>query len=285
MIVPFTNGGDVDFDGHIHNINRWNEENLSGYLILGSNGETPYLSEQEKIKLVEVTVKHAGKGKTLLAGTGLESARETIRFTNLVAGLGVQAALVLTPHFYGPQMTDKALVGYFREVAERSKIPILIYNVPVYTHLMISLEAVRILSEHPNIIGMKDSSGDVPRLAAMKGFLPPDFNLLVGNIGAWYPALTLGVRGGILALANFAGTQCSAVQELFDAQKYEEARALYLKLVALNAVVASAHGIAGLKQAATLVGYAGGAVRSPLLGLDEKASVHIKEQLFKNGML
>jgi len=285
MITPFTRTGDVDFEGHVKNINRWNAEDLSGYLVLGSNSETPYLTESEKIRLVELTVKHAAKGRTLLAGTGLESTRETIRFTNLVADLGVHAALILTPHFYGGQMDDKALVAHFREVAERSRIPVLIYNVPAYTRLMISLDAVRGLCEHPNIIGMKDSSGDVPRLAAMKSFLPPAFNLLVGTAGAWYPALTLGVRGGILALANLAGSQCSTVQKLFDERRYEEARKLYLNLISLNTAITSTYGIAGLKYAATLLGYVGGAVRSPLLGLDEQASARIRDLLSKSGLL
>ena len=285
MITPFTRSGEVDFDGHVRNINRWNKEELSGYLVLGSNSETPFLSESEKLRLVELTVKHAAKGRTLLAGTGLESTRETIRFTNLVADIGIHAALVLTPHFYGGQMDDKALVAHFREVAERSRIPVLIYNVPAYTRLNISLDAVRMLCEHPNIIGMKDSSGDVPRLAAMKNFLPAAFNLLVGTAGAWYPALTLGIRGGILALANFAGTQCSAVQKLFEEKKYEEAQSLYLKLISLNTAVTSTYGIAGLKYAATLLGYAGGEVRSPLLGLNEQASTRIKELMIRSGLL
>ncbi|MBI3764996.1 MAG: dihydrodipicolinate synthase family protein, partial [Ignavibacteriales bacterium] len=230
MLTPFTQNGDVDYDGHIGNIKRWNGHQLGGYVVLGTNSETPYLTEAEKVKLIELTVQYAAKGRMIFAGTGLESTRETVRLTNCAAELGVHAALVLTPCFYGSQMNDETLIHHFRQVADASRIPILIYNMPANTHLNISIEAVRVLSEHPNIIGMKDSSGDVPRLASLINVVPKTFNLIVGTASAWYPALTLGVRAGILAFANFAGSQCAEVQRLFDAGKHNEARALYLKL-------------------------------------------------------
>lgn len=285
MLTPFTQSGEVDFDAHIRNIERWNKVDLGGYLVLGSNSETPYLAESEKLKLVELTVKHTTKGRVVLAGTGLESTRETIRLTNVIAGLGVHAALVLTPHFYGSQMNDDALINHFQKVADASRIPILVYNVPGYTHLVISIDAVRKLSEHPNIVGMKDSSGDIPRLSALKKFIPPSFNLIVGSASAWYPALTLGIKAGILALANFAGSQCAQVQQLFEEGKQEAANALHLKLVPVNTAVTSTHGIAGLKYAASLLGYDGGYVRSPLLELNETARNDIKRVVEAAGLL
>lgn len=284
MITPFTQSGDVDFDAHIRNIERWNNVDLGGYLVLGSNSETPYLAESEKLKLVELTVKHTAKGRVVLAGTGLESTRETIRLTNVIADLGVHAALVLTPNFYGSQMNDEALINHFQKVADASRIPIFIYNVPAYTHLVISIDAVKALSKHTNIIGMKDSSGDVPRLAALKNVVPPSFNLIVGTASAWYPALTLGIKAGILALANFAGPQCAQVQRLFEEGKQEAAGALHLKLVPVNTAFTSTHGIAGLKYAASLLGYDGGYVRSPLLDLNGKARNDIKRLVEAAGL-
>ncbi len=285
MLTPFRENGDVDYDAHSRNITRWNQVDLGGYLVLGSNGETPYLTEAEKLKLIELTVQQAAKGRTIIAGTGLESTRETIRLTNLAAELGVHAALVLTPSYFGPQMTDEALIRHFRHVANASPIPILLYSVPAYTHLTISVEAVQKLSEHANIIGMKDSSGDVPRLASLKNAVPPDFHLIVGTASAWYPALALGIRAGILALANIAGGLCANVQQLYDAGRYDEARMLHLKLVPVNAAITSTHGIAGLKHAATLLGYDGGYVRSPLVPLEEAAGDHIRGLLAESGLL
>ena len=285
MLTPFKQNGDVDFDAHKRNLERWNKDNLSGYLVLGSNSETPFLTETEKLNLIRLTVEHAAKDRSIIAGTGLEATGETIRLTNLAANLGAHVALVLTPCFYGSQMNDEALIHHFRQVADASRIPILIYNVPAYTKLSISVEAARVLSEHPNIIGMKDSSGDVPRLSSLIGVLPKTFNLIVGTASAWYPALTLGIRAGILALANFAGSGCAEVQRLHDAGKYDEARSLYLKLVPVNVAVTSTYGVAGLKHAATLLGYNGGYVRSPLTPLSRQAQDQIKQLLSTAGLI
>lgn len=285
MMTPFLENGDVDYDAHVRNLQRWKKDDLGGYLVLGSNSETAYLTETEKLKLIELTVEHAAAGRTILAGTGLESTRETIRLTNLAADAGAQAALVLTPSFYGGQMTDEALIGYFREVADASRVPVLIYNVPAYTHLVISANAVRALSAHPNIVGMKDSSGDVPRLAALAAAVPASFQLIVGTASALYPALALGVRAGILALANFAGSACARVQALHDAGNLDEARALYLKLLPVNTAVTATYGVPGMKCAAALAGYDAGHVRKPLLSLPVQAQEHLKQLLSLAGLL
>lgn len=285
MITPFTEDGDVDYEAHRRNIGKWNKEELAGYLVLGSNSETALLTEEEKLKLIELTVSAAGKGKLLLAGTGLESTRETIRLTNRAAELGVQAALILTPNFYGGQMNNDALINHFRRVADGSRVPILIYNVPAYTHLVISVDAVAALSGHPNIIGMKDSSSDVPRLAALKGVLPDSFNLIVGSASALYPALALGVRAGILALANCAGNTCAEVQRLYDTGRQEEASDLYLRFVPVNVAVTATYGVPGLKYASILLGYEGGSVRAPLLPLSDAHKKEIKGILVTSGLL
>lgn len=277
MMTPFTAAGEIDYGAHARNIARWNKDDLGGYLVLGSNSETPYLNETEKLKLIESTVSHAAAGRVVIAGTGLESSRETIRLTNLAAEQGARAALVLTPSFYGSQMTDASLVNHFRLVADSARIPILIYNVPAYTHLSISVTTVGILSNHPNIIGIKDSSGDIPRLALLMNEVASSFNVVMGNASSWYPSLTLGVRTGILALANFAGGQCSQIQKYFDAGEYEKARVLHLRLVPVNAAVTSVYGVPGLKYAATLFGYESGFLRSPLAPLDENAQRRIRE--------
>jgi 4-hydroxy-2-oxoglutarate aldolase len=285
MLTPFTKAGDVDYNAHKRNIDRWNKIDLGGYLVLGSNSETPYMKEAEKLKLIELTLQYATRGRTILAGTGLESTRETIRLTNKAAELGAHAALVLTPSFYGSQMTDDAFVGHFRAVADASHIPVLIYNVPAYTHINISIGAVEVLSGHPNIAGMKDSSGDVPRLAATLKAVPKTFNLIVGTASAWYPALELGIRAGILALANFAGDRCSEVQKLYDAGDHAKAKESHDRLVPVNAAVTKLHGIAGLKHAAALAGYDSGWVRSPLTSLNDTARKEIEDLLSGCGLL
>ncbi len=285
LITPFRENGDVDYDAFVWNLNRWNDDPLAGYLVLGSNSETAYLDEGEKLKLIGLTVKTAKKGRLIFAGTGVESTRETIRLTNKAARLGVQAALILTPSFYGGQMNDEALIKHFTSVADASDIPILIYNVPKFTHLNISIEAVRVLSHHPNIIGMKDSLGDVAQLQAFLRVVHSDFNLIVGNASSLYPALSLGIRAGILALANCAPKECVEIHRLFERGEHQKASELQTRMLAVNRAVTETYGVAGLKYASTLMGYQGGSVRSPLVPLNNEQKADLQRILRGGGLL
>jgi 4-hydroxy-2-oxoglutarate aldolase len=284
MVTPFKENGDVDFAAFVRNIDRWNNDALSGYVVLGSNSETAFLSYDEKLKLIELAVQTARPDRLVIAGTGVESVRETIRLTNKAAELGVPVALVLTPHYYGEAMTDEALIRFFTEVAEKSDIPILIYNVPKFTHVNISVHAVKLLSQHPKIVGMKDSTGDVAQLEMFKKNVPERFNLIVGTASAWLPALRLGIRAGIHALANCAPNQCSDVQRLFLAGQTAEAEELQRTLLPVNTAVTATYGVAGLKYATTLAGYEGGTVRIPLVPLSENQRRDLKEIMIASGM-
>lgn len=281
MLTPFKENGDVEYNAFVRNIEKWNNEPLGGYLVLGSNSETAYLNEEEKLTLIELTVQTAKEGRTILAGTGLESTRETIRMTNMAAKLGAHAALVLTPNYYLGQMTDSTLIRHFTFIADESEIPVLIYNVPKFTHLNISVEAVRVLSQHPNIVGMKDSAGNIAQLESFKKAVPETFNLIVGSATILYSALSLGVKAGILALANCAPKACATVQELFNRGKHDEAKQLQGKLLPAIKAVTDTYGIAGLKHAATLTGYEGGFVRSPLVELRTGEKEKIRTILYE----
>ena len=277
MITPFKENGDVDYDAFAHNIERWNETGLAGYVALGSNSETPFLSEEEKIELIKLTVATAKKGKHIMVGTGLESIRETIRLTNKAAELGAQSALVLTPGFFLSEMNSEALADYFTQVADHTDIPIFLYNVPKFARTNMEPACAAKLSEHPNIIGMKDSSGNVPQLASYVRMTADDFNVMVGTAGAWYPALALGIKAGVHALANCCPNECVKVQELFDAGNWEAARDLYQRVFPVNAAVTGAFGIAGLKYGCELMGFKGGHVRSPLQPLTEERKAALKK--------
>ena len=266
MVTPFRPDGEVDFDGFAHNLTRWNNDRLAGYLVNGSNSETAYLTEEEKVELVRLTVKLAAPGRIVMAGTGMESLKETVRFTNVCADLGAHCALVLTPNYYDSNMTSPVLIDFFTRVADQSKIPILIYNVPKYTHVNIKADAVAALAKHPNIIGMKDSTGDMPQMANfLRVTRGQDFSILVGTAAAWYPALALGVEAAVLALANCNPNECAAVQEAFDAGDWKRAREIYQIMFPVNAAVTGTYGIPGLKAACDHNGYVGNCVRSPLL--------------------
>jgi len=285
MITPFKENGDVDYRMHAGNMEKWNNDNLAGCLVLGSNSETVYLNEEEKLEMIRITVEAARKDRLILAGTGMESTRETIKLTNKAARLGAHGALVLTPFYYGGKMNDEALIRYFTEVADNSDIPILIYNVTKFTHVNISANAVEVLSRNPNIIGMKDSSGDVPQLVKFMSVVPEDFNLMVGTASSWYPALTLGISAGIMALANCSPNECASVQEYYENGQIEKARDAYTRIFPVNTAVTATYGIAGLKYACSLSGYEGGYVRKPLLELKEDEKKKVRDILSKAGLI
>lgn len=285
MMTPFRENEKVDYEMFVRNVNRWNKEELGGYLVLGSNSEASSLSEVEKLKLISLTVEHAKKGRIVLAGTGLESAKETLRLTEKAAALGVDAVLVLTPSYYADQMTDDALIGYFSFVADHSPIPILIYNVPRYTHINVSVNVVSRLSGHPNIIGMKDSRGDISQVELFVKNAAKDFQVIVGSASVWYPSLHLGVTSGILALSNFAGAQCARIRSCFKSGDLQTAEELHKRFLPVNTAVTITYGIAGLKYAAILVGYEGGCVRRPLQPLDEDSKRNLRNILQSAGLL
>jgi 4-hydroxy-2-oxoglutarate aldolase len=286
MITPFTEDGDVDYDKHVKNVVAWNDYDLAGYLVLGSNSETVYLTEEEKLKLIELTVENNKDKKVIMVGTGMESTRATIELTNKAAKLGADCALLITPFYYTEKMNDQALINYYQEVADNVDIPVLIYNVTKYTHVNISPKAVEVLAKHPNIIGMKDSSGSIPQLvqfkAAVKG---QDFNLLVGTASAWYPALTLGVEASIMALVNCCPGECIDVQKEYENGNEEKSRELYERVFPVNSAVTGAFGIAGLKYACDLLGFQGGLVRKPMLQITEEEKIKLKEVLSKAKVL
>ncbi len=281
MMTPFKEDGRVDYGMFERNLDRWNRDTLAGYLVLGSNSEAAYLSASEKVRLMKLTAAGAKKGRVLLAGTGLESTRETLELTEKAAELGFHAALVLTPSYYGDQMTDDALVDHFIFLADHSPIPILVYNVPKYTHINVSVELVKRLSGHPNIAGMKDSRGDISQVESFVKNTSSEFKVIVGSVSVWYPSMPFGVTAGIVAVSNFAGNLCAEIQSRFEAGDSAGAEKLHNKILPVNTAVTSTYGVAGLKYAATLAGYEGGCVRSPLRPLNEDAKKAIRNILLK----
>jgi 4-hydroxy-2-oxoglutarate aldolase len=285
MITPFRENGDPDAEAFIRNIHRWNATDLSGYLVLGSNSEAGYLTEEEKLELIRLTVREAKPGRFIMAGTGMESTGATIALTEKAASLGVHAALVLTPCYYGAQMTHEALVAHFTKIADASSIPILIYNVPKFTHLNMGLETVRHLAEHPNIVGIKDSAGDPAQLERFHRNLPDGFRVIAGNAAVWLSALTTGISCGILAASNCIPSICCRIQEHFRNGESFESERLHGSILPLNKAVTATFGIAGLKYACDLLGYEGGAVRSPLLPITGQAKEDIRLILIAAGVL
>lgn len=278
IVTPFYNE-EVAYQSLTNNMGKLNQSGISGVVVLGSNGENVFLSEKEKIEVVETVIKSASREMEIIAGTGCESTQETIYLTNKMAEAGVHAALIVTPFYYGSKMNDEALINYYSSVAEKSEIPILLYNVPKFTGVNISERVVSTLSMHSNIIGIKDSSGNVNQLGQYLNCVDSDFNVLVGTAGALLGALTLGCQGGILALANVVPEKCVEIYQLTKEGDIEKARKLQLQMIPVNYAITAQYGISGLKYAMDLLGYEGGEVRSPLLPIKAEEQDKIRNIL------
>lgn len=264
IVTPFLKE-DVAHHYLAENVEKLSKSGIQGMVVLGSNGENVFLSEEEKIEVLKTVIQSASKDMMIIVGSGCESTRESIYLTNKMANSGAHAALIVTPFYYGSKMNDEALIHYYSALADQAEIPILLYNVPKFTGVNLSVEALSKLSKHPNIIGIKDSSGNVNQLGQYLNQIDPDFNVLVGTAGALLGALTLGCKGGILALANIVPEKCVQIYQLVQEGKIKEARKLQLQMIPVNHAITTRYGISGLKYAMDLLGYQGGEVRSPLL--------------------
>lgn len=284
ITTPFVDGK-VAYDKLADNIAKWNTTGLKGYVAFGSNGEYVYLSEQEKLDVVKTVVQSAGPGMKIIAGTGCESTWQTIQLTNACAKLGAHAALVVTPFYYGGRMNEAALFQHFTAVADQAAIPIMIYNVTKFTNINVSVGLTATLSRHPNIIGIKDSNGNVSTLGETVSAVDQNFSVLVGTAGALFGALTLGAVGGVLALANVAPEACVQIQKLVEQGHMEAARQLQLRMLPVNTAVTATYGVPGLKAALDMLGYFGGDPRPPLLPASEKERSEIREILKKAELL
>lgn len=270
LTTPFESDGSVSISGVKHNIGLYNRTGLAGYVVLGSTGESVLLSGEEAELLLIAVKEAAAPGKILIAGTGAESSAETIARTKRAATLGYQVALVKTPYYYKPAYRTEHFLTHYRAVADASPIPVLLYSVPVFTNITLESPEIIALAQHPNIIGIKDSSGSIQRIGEVVAGAPTDFQVLTGGAPVVYPALAVGGRGAILALADLFPEKCVELFQLFQHGRHEEARRLQLQLVGASKLVLSENGIAGLKFGMDVRGYKGGAPRPPLLPLKEE---------------
>ncbi len=270
LITPFAADGSVSLADLKHNLHRYNGTDLAGYVVLGSTGESVLLSREETDGILATAKEAAAPEKKLIAGTGAESTAETIEKTKRAAELGYHAALVKTPHYYKPMYKPEVLIAYYRRVADNSPIPILLYSVPQFTGVALEALEVAALSEHPNIIGIKDSSGSVQRVAEIIAAARADFQVLVGSASTMYPSLMIGARGAVLALASALPEKCVALYNFARRGQLEQARELQQLLVKASKLIVSEAGIAGVKFVMDQRGYRGGIPRLPLLPLTDE---------------
>jgi len=279
LTTPYAQDGSVSLADLKHNVHRYNQTDLAGYVALGSTGESVLLTRAEMDGILVTVKETAAKGKTLLAGAGAESTADTIERTKRAAELGYDAALVKTPYYYKPAYKPEVLIAHYRRVADESPIPVVLYSIPQFTGITLAAAEVAKLAEHPNIIGIKDSSGNVQSVGEMIAATPSAFHVLVGSAATVYPSLAIGARGAILALACALPEKCVALFELFRQSHHERARELQSILARASKLIVSELSIAGVKYAMDHRGYHGGIPRLPLLPLHSEQKKRLTEFL------
>jgi len=259
---------------------RLAETGIAGYVIMGTNGEAVHLTKEERTQVVETARAAAGEHALILAGCGEQSTRATIANCQQAAPAGASVALVLPPFYFKGRMDSRALITHYRIVADSSPLPVVIYNMPASTGgLDLDAATICTLAEHPNIIGVKDSAGNMVKLAQIYSATPSRFRVFAGSAGYLLPALTVGAVGAVAALANVFPHEVCRVQELFNAGQLQEARLLQARLAPANTAVTVTYSVPGLKAALELtVGY-GGRPRPPLLPLTGEERNHLAEIL------
>ncbi len=279
IVTPFKDNEDIDYGKMKHNLDRWAKTDLDGIVVLGSNGEFVYLSQEEKLELVKFVVNNFTKDKKIIVGTACESTRETISLSNKMADLGADAVLVLPPNYFKGGMNEEILYKHYMDVADGCKVPVMIYNMPGNTGINLTAGLVARLSKHPNIVGIKDTSGNIVQIAETVRDTDDDFAVFAGNAGYLLPALAVGARGATLALANILPEDCCKLVSLFKEGKLNEAQELQQKLIAPNFAVTGKYGVPGLKAALDMLGYEGGKPRRPLRPLSEENTKAVEKVL------
>ncbi len=281
IATPFHHNGELYKAKVQHNVGKWNMTSLAGYVVCGSTGESVMLTPEEKTSMWEWVAESAAPGKLLIAGTGVESVQETVALTNRAADLGYKAAMVRTPHYYRNLLNrDEAQLLYFRSVADRTKIPLMIYNWPQATGIDISPEAVVALSEHPNIIAIKESSGSLEKVMQMIREVKSGFQVLVGSAPTLWPSLQAGAVGAVLAFANAAPYATITIWEAHRTREAEAGKDWQARISRAAQLVTTKYGVPGLKHAMDLNGYYGGLPRLPLSPPTADAKIEIEKAFF-----
>ncbi|MFN2595726.1 MAG: dihydrodipicolinate synthase family protein [Pyrinomonadaceae bacterium] len=262
--TPFDARGELDADALRANVARWSATGVAGYVALGSTGERVHLDDAESLRVIETAREAVPEDSIFIVGVGQHSTRATIREARRAAEAGADALLVITPHFYRGAMTQGALAEHYERVADESPAPLVIYSIPQNTGVTLAPETVGRLSRHGNIVGLKESSGDVVAFVEMLRVVDDNFAMLTGHGSAFHAALSSGARGAILAVACCVPRFCVKLFRAVEAGDQEVARAMQRRLIPLARAVTTRFGVGGLKVALDAAGYRGGAVRAPL---------------------
>lgn len=252
---------------------------------MGSSGEAVTLDFEERVGLMETARKETPDGKLLLVGTGTDSLRQTMKLNQVAAAVGADAALVLPPSYYKPAMTPDLLTEYYSTLARAAKIPILIYSIPQFMGYSMNVSMIAALSRKANIVGLKESSGNISYLAEIIESAAPRFQSITGSALTFLNSLLLGAVGGILALACVAPQESVEIFEEHQAGQIQRAAVKQRRVMKLARAITARYGIAGLKAGVSLAGFTGGFPRAPLRPLareDQRLIRRLYQEMKRN---
>lgn len=267
VVTSFNRRGDLDEAGFRSNVRRYVKDGFNGILVAGSTGEGPYLTEHERLRLVELARPLIPAPQLLLVGTGVESTSGTIHLSKEAVKRGADAVLVLTPGYFKNQMNSAALTAHYSAVGDAVSRPVLIYSIPQFTGIHIDPATIGRLSRHGNVVGLKESSGNMEFLREVFKKSKAGFHVLAGSALIMLDAFQAGAAGAVLGPANYIPDICLQIYALYLDGQIEAARELQHRIVPLVQEVNVRGGIPGVKCALDLCGYKGGNPRSPLLPL------------------
>ncbi|XP_049861167.1 4-hydroxy-2-oxoglutarate aldolase, mitochondrial-like [Schistocerca gregaria] len=284
--TPFNRDESIAMDKLADNMRAWNAWPLAGYVVQGSNGEYPLMSAEERIEMVRQVRKFTPNGKLVIAGSSCESTQMTVDMSNKMADAGADAVMVISPSYFKSSMTPQALKKHFLHVAEGSRVPVILYNMPANTGIDMGALLITELAQHPNIIGMKESGGDITKIArVVHETRNIDFQVLAGSTSFLLPSLLVGAVGGINGLANMLGNEVCEIYRLASEGKYKEATELHGRIQAPNAMVTREFGVPAMKEAMDMFGLYGGPCRRPLQPLTDNQRIQLRETFKKSGFI
>jgi len=275
-VTPFDRE-EISFEKIKNNVSKWNKTDISGYLVLGSTGEFPHLNVQEKIRVISA-FKEMVEDKELIVQSGMPSLRETIKLSNVAMELGADKVLILSNFYYKNRIPKEAIIDFYSSAADKIELPVMIYNMPGFTGVNLPSDVVIELSGHDNIVGIKDSSGNLKQLEEIiKGKKKADFFVFSGSAPNFYTSLKLGADGGIYALANIVPTIFTRIFKEFRKNNFETADRLQNSILKLSEALQKHYSINGIKAAMDMVGFSGGSARKPLIALNRNELEDLRE--------